>query len=109
MSDLKKLRALADRKRFSKEDKAYIEAFSREVGCDFKTTKCPDCYRDQVILLISKLGKKAVPEDGRKYALREGLDVIYLGVRICDATITTDEQIEQLLTKGFPKKFVVCR
>jgi hypothetical protein len=44
--------------------------------------------------------------DGRAYVLRKGVDVIFGGIRINEATIT-DDLARKVLARGFERKYFV--
>ena len=68
--------------------------------------RCSSCYRDALIQIVVQERKEAQAEKERKankgeWVLREGLDVIFNGVRV-NAETLTDALAERLHAKGFP-------
>lgn len=70
-------------------------------------TACKNCWVDAAMACWMKMRTEG-KADGSKYALREGVDVIHNGVRVCAATFN-DKMAEVLLKTGFPKSYIVCR
>lgn len=68
--------------------------------------RCSSCYRDALIQIVVQ-DRKAAQEkaereaSGGEWVLREGLDVIFLGIRVNKDTLT-DALAERLNAKGFP-------
>lgn len=72
----------------SKADKALIKHLSMEHGLEFAPKgKCNGCYVDQALVLYKALYKEEVSESPR---LREDIDVVIDGHRICNATLTEE-------------------
>lgn len=70
-------------------------------------TACKGCWVDAAMACWMKMRAGETPT-AAKYALREGVDVIHNGVRVCAATFN-DKMAEVLLKTGFPKSYIVCR
>lgn len=70
------------------------------------SSRCNSCYRDALIQIVIQ-DRKAAQEKAEREAsngewvLREGLDVIFLGIRVNKDTLT-DALAERLSAKGFP-------
>lgn len=103
---------VVNRGRSSAEEKAVIAEECKARGIELNT-RCPNCYIDAAALIFSQLNvsevrehapevkEQAPEEDGRKYVLRSGVNVLCNGVHVCEATIT-DELAEKLVAVGFP-------
>lgn len=98
------LRRIIDAESISADDRFFIRSVSEELGIKFTPrARCKDCYKDQAALLYKHI-KEQTPSafDGRKWRMREGVDVIYKGKRVNDALLT-DEIAEDMLATGLPK------
>lgn len=92
-------------------EKAFITHTSISMGVDFSPRNhCGQCYSDQAVVLWKRYKEtKATKTDTRKYILREGVDVMFRGIRVNAATLT-DALGDQLVAQGFPKMlFAICR
>lgn len=68
-------------------------------------TLCKECYKDAAIVLYGIYKPKDADEkDGRLWVLRKGLDVIFNGKRINEATLT-DTLAYKIVEQGFPTRF----
>lgn len=102
-----KLQEIATSKTYIDElTKREIITASNELNIPFTPrTSCNDCYRDQAVVLWRFLAEQdAMQDKTRKYVLRAGIDVIWLGIRINAATLT-DEKAAEYIKRGFPKHF----
>lgn len=93
-------------------DKAFIEKQSAAYGLEFhpESTLCESCYADQAVIILCTARKQDGEEDQseRKYVLRDGIDVVWKGVRI-NAELIDDKRAAELIARGFKKKFfAVC-
>lgn len=87
------------------EQRADIKAEAARRGIHL-SERCSSCYRDALIQIVVQ-DRKAAQEKAEREAnngewvLREGLDVIFNGVRV-NAETLTDALAERLHAKGFP-------
>ena len=104
--NLAQLREICDvTHEITKEDKSYLKELAKQYNVDINACKgCPNKWADLAVELYSKIKHDAEPEAGEHYQLKEGVDVIYGGVRVNEANIT-DEFAEQLIARGFPRRF----
>ena len=98
---------VVNRGRSSAEEKEVIAEECKARGIELNT-RCPNCYIDAAAQIFSQLNASEVKdqepapeEDGRKYVLRSGVNVLCNCVHVCEATIT-DELAEKLVAVGFP-------
>lgn len=93
-------RVLADK------DKEYIEKSSEKLGLTFepKSRTCGNCYADQAALIYKTLKDKESGKSDAKFVLYAGVDVIFRGYRVNEATIT-DTLCEVLLGLGFNPRY----
>lgn len=97
--------ARKDARDLTREDKQLIEQLSKEMGIEFKPRpRCANCYADQALILWMVITSKNQEDDARSYILKDGVDVIFMGMRICEDTLT-DELAEEILSKGFARYF----
>ena len=69
-----------------------------------KNLDCPDCWKDQILLLKIKVKEELQKLEKKQYVLRGGVDVIYKGQRINADTIN-DKLAEKLIKDGFALKY----
>lgn len=89
----------------SDEQKEAIKAEAKVRGIRL-SSRCNNCYRDALIQIVVQDRKAAQAQAEREasngeWVLREGLDVIFLGKRVNNDTLT-DALAERLHAKGFP-------
>ena len=89
----------------SDEQKEAIKAEAQVRGIHL-SKRCSSCYRDALIQIVVQDRKAAQAQaereaSGGEWVLREGLDVIFLGIRVNKDTLT-DALAERLHAKGFP-------
>lgn len=111
MTDLEYLKEIVNTPavEISKDDRAYVRRLAEQHGIEIKRKGCPSCYIDAAVLLFGKLSKEQETEtkcQSPKYVLRDGVDVLFNGIRINAATIN-DELAERLISLGFDMSFFV--
>lgn len=104
---------LAEKKRFSAEDKAIIEQAAQEYGITLNTG-CPNCYHDAAIQIALMLKPKNEPEQeteqaNSEYELCDGIDITlhsykYGELRINKANCTP-ENARKWREAGIPARF----
>lgn len=98
-----RLREIAECEGEIKErQRVYIREQAQAMGVPFVDNGCADCYRDMAVQLWRILCEQE-NDNGRKYLLRVGIDVIWKGERV-NATCNDDE-LAALLQRGFPRNF----
>lgn len=88
------------------DDKAFIRKYASQYGVELPKDKpnCKSCYVDAAVLIYKAI-KDAEPKPAnRKYVLRDGVDVIWRGIRINEASVT-DALAEEWIANGFPKVY----
>lgn len=105
---MEKIKIIANKtvQEITQDDKQYLRDRADEMGIEFNPRPaCKACYIDLAIQIYNKLKHAEQGEaELRKWRLKEGVDVIWRGIRINDATIT-DEKAEQYIKAGFPTIF----
>ena len=94
-------------KSLTADDKAFVEDLANENGVQVRRKGCSSCYVDSAVELFGKLSKSEESDeagDGRKYVLRDGVDVLFNGVRV-NAVTLTDEMAANLVAFGFDASF----
>ncbi len=93
----KTLRELADKKTFDAFEKTYIRKASEKMSVPFNPkAKCPNCYKDQVMVLLAKIAEVKIAETPKKsiskdqFILKEGVDIIWRGIRVNAHTLTNE-------------------
>lgn len=103
MSNIDELARIAAQPHTTKEDKEFLRDLCDELGVALpKNKRCGSCWIDKAHELYGILKKAETPSE-RKWVLRDGVDVIFRGVRVNRVTLTSDEIAENLLAAGFPK------
>lgn len=88
------------------DDKAFIREYASQYGVELPKEKpnCKSCYVDAAVQIYKAIKDAEPKPTDRKYILRDGVDVIWRGIRINDASVT-DELAEKWIAKGFPKVY----
>lgn len=100
-----KLREICDMAHvITQEDKLYLKEIASAQNVKFNDCKtCPNIYRDLAIELYTIMAKKEKAQAGA-YELKEGLDLIFGGVRVNAATLD-DKLGDWLIKHGFDTRF----
>lgn len=103
-----KLREIAEKtaNKVSAEDKQFIRSLASQYNVQLPKDKpnCKSCYVDAAVQIWKKIKESEPIPSERKYVLRDGVDVIWNGIRINEASCT-DELAEQWIKGGFPKLY----
>lgn len=88
------------------DDKAFIREYASQYGVGLPKDKpnCKSCYVDAAVLIYKAIKDAEPKQTDRKYVLRDGVDVIWRGIRINEASVT-DELAEKWIANGFPKAY----
>lgn len=91
------------------EQKAAVREYAKTFGVEFKPKpRCASCYHDAAMEIWERVkeeeSKENVPEDTRKYILKPGVDLFFGSIRVNEVTLT-DELAEQILARGFNRKY----
>ena len=100
------LKELAQKRRFSNEEKLFLREKAAENYIKFtERAGCQACFQDLAIEIYNKTRKKEPVKS--KYQLKDGVDVVIVatGERINAATMT-DAWAEKLIKAGLKKYFV---
>lgn len=88
---------------------AEVQEIGESIGVSYKQKECGCSKRDYLFIVYSAyckaLQKKHVQAGKRKLYLRAGLRCRFNDAIVNEVVIRNDKQIEELLKKGFPKKF----
>lgn len=80
-------------------DKQFLTTIATEYDVAIpKSSRCGNCWIDTAVQVYAKLQHKPT---GRKYVLKAGVDVTWMGIRI-NAASCTDEKAKQWIADGFP-------
>lgn len=91
------------------EDKSFIKEQSALYGLVFEPKgACKACYADQAALIyktiIDQSNAQPNEDDTRKYILKAGVNIIWQGIHINEAT-ATDENCERWIAMGLKTKY----
>lgn len=93
------------------EDKSFL-LFAAEQANVQRSGKsgCVKCWHDLAVRCYEALTAEDVQQDdGRAYILKQGVDLIFCGIRINAATLT-DELAEKIIARGFDTNyFAKCK
>lgn len=102
---IKQLKEIAAKsaKQVTNEDKEFIRDLAPRYGVELPKEKpnCKSCYVDAAVLIYKAIKDAEPKPTERKYVLRDGVDVIWRGIRINEASVT-DELAEKWIANGFP-------
>ena len=90
----------------TKADKDFIRQYAGKYGVELPKEKpnCKSCYVDAAVHIYKAIKDAEPNQTDRKYVLRDGVDVIWRGIRINEASVT-DELAEKWIANGFPKVY----
>lgn len=90
----------------TKADKELIREYASQYGVELPKEKpnCKSCYVDAAVQIYKAIKDAEPKPTERKYVLRDGVDVIWRGIRINEASVT-DELAERWIANGFPKVY----
>lgn len=88
------------------DDKAFIREYASQHGVELPKDKpnCKSCYVDASVLIYKAIKDAEPKPTDRKYVLRDGVDVIWRGTRINEASVT-DALAEEWIANGFPRAY----
>lgn len=88
------------------EDRAFLQQAAEQVGVEpARRAGCKKCWHELAMQIWIKLKEKEQPEqDGRAFVLKDGVDLLFGGVRINAATLT-DDLARNIIARGFPIKY----
>ena len=93
------------------EDKSFLTEAAAELEIESATKAgCKKCWHEVAMHIAIELNNNqpADEDNKRAYVLREGVDLLFGGIRINAATLT-DELARKIISRGFDKKyFAVC-
>lgn len=105
---INKLREIAAKSanQVTNEDKEFIRDLAPRYGVELPKEKpnCKSCYVDAAVQIYKAIKDAEPKPTDRKYILREGVDVIWRGIRINEASVT-NELAEKWIANGFPKVY----
>ena len=104
---IESLRAIINAKSMSAGDKLLITEICDEQGIERpKKKNCRACWIETALKCYEALTAQGddEPEEGRKYVLRDGVDLLFGSVHVNKATLT-DELAEKIIALGFDKKW----
>lgn len=105
---ISKLRVIATKsaKQVTNEDKDFISDLAPRYGVELPKEKpnCKSCYVDAAVAIYKAIKDAKPKPTDRKYVLRDGVDVVWRGIRINEASVT-DELAAEWIANGFPKVY----
>ena len=102
-------------KELTADDRDLVRECAKAFGIPLDPqTRCKDCYKDAAVACYNAIKEDTAPAEAEKpaeksaprYVLRAGVDVYFGKIRVNAATIS-DELAEQIIAKGFDRKFFV--
>lgn len=93
------------------EDRSFLQEVAAELEIESATKAgCKKCWHEIAMRIAIALSDNQPADENNKraYVLREGVDLLFGGIRINAATLT-DELARKIIARGFDKKyFAVC-
>lgn len=88
------------------EDKLFLQSAAEQVGVEVTSrTGCKKCWHELAMQVAIKLKKHDQSEqEERAFVLKDGVDLLFGGVRINAATIT-DDLARHIIARGFSTKY----
>lgn len=92
------------------EDKTFVTELAAENDVEIRRKGCGSCIIEAAVQIFGLLTKEQeqseqpADEDGRQYVLKDGVNVIFNGNLVNEATIN-DKLAAALIAKGFSKSF----
>lgn len=103
---LEQLKVIAGKtaNKITREDKDLIRQYAGAYGVVLPKDKpnCKSCYVDAAVQIWKAIKAEQGKPTDRKWVLKDGVDVIWRGIRINEASCT-DEMAEKWIAGGFPK------
>lgn len=90
---LEKLRAMAEATSLTPEQKKELKAIIRDnsLSVEIKKTSCHNCWQDAAVAAYAELSALVTPSEGSGVRIRAGVDVIFGGERVNQATATPEK------------------
>ena len=107
MERLKELKRLFEANTLNDEDKAFILSMCKEFHLLFepRNTRCQNCYKDQIIIIMNEIKKKQKPKTGCKWSVVEphgSVGLIINGELVNNSTINNG-LAKRVIAAGFGK------
>lgn len=107
MERLKELKRLFEANTLNDEDKAFIRDMCKEFHLLFEpqNTRCQNCYKDQIILIMNEIKKKQAPKTDCKWSVVEphgSVGLIINGELVNNSTINNG-LAKRVIAAGFGK------
>lgn len=108
LAELKRI-GLKNVREITNQDRIYIRSLASQYGYTLPKDRpnCKNCYIDAAIAIWKLIKSQEQGEQGdRVYVLKAGVDVVWNGIRINEATLT-DELAEHYIAGGFPVSYFI--
>ena len=107
MERFDKLKKLFEASSLNDEDKAFIRDMCKEFHLSFepRNTRCQNCYKDQIIIIMNEIKKKQAPKTGCKWSVVEphgSVGLIINGELVNNSTINNG-LAKRVIAAGFGK------
>ena len=107
MERFDELKRLFEANVLTEEDRAYIRNLCKEFHLAFepRSTRCQNCYKDQIIIIMTELKKKNAPKTGGKWSMIEphGSDGLIINGELFSNATLNDKMAKKLIAYGFEK------
>lgn len=98
-------------RQITEEQKQTVLDIAQQIGLNVKPRKnCGSCYHDAAMQILGRIVETEEPEsekatdDGRKYILKKGIDLLFGTIRVNELTLT-DDMARYIISRGFEKKY----
>lgn len=107
MERFDKLKKLFEASSLNDEDKSFIRSMCKEFHLSFepRNTRCQNCYKDQIIIIMNEIKKKQAPKKGCKWSVVEphgSVGLIINGELVNNSTINNG-LAKRVIAAGFGK------
>ena len=107
MERFDELKRLFEANVLTEEDKSYIRDLCKEFHLVFepRSTRCQNCYKDQIIIIMTEIKKKNATKTDCKWSMIEphGSDGLIINGELFSNATLNDKLAKKLIAYGFEK------
>lgn len=107
MERFNKLKRLFEANILTEEDRAFIRDLCKEFHLAFepRNTRCQNCYKDQIIIIMAEIKKKNANKTGCKWSMIEphGSDGLIINGELFSNATLNDKMAKKLIAYGLER------
>ena len=107
MERFNKLKRLFESNILTEEDRAFIRDLCKEFHLAFepRNTRCRNCYKDQIIIIMAEIKKKNANKKGCKWSMIEphGSDGLIINGELFNNATLNDKMAKKLIAYGLER------